>query len=68
MFEVGDRVQIHNPPNEWGSRIVAGILESGALDDFWDTENDWHEGQRVEVVAYAEFPYCLKECALMEVE
>lgn len=31
MFEVGDRVQIHNPPNEWGSGIVAGILENGAL-------------------------------------
>ena len=38
------------------------------LDDFWDTENDWREGQRVEVVAYAEFPYYLKECELMEVE
>lgn len=37
------------------------------LDDFWDTENDWREGQRVEVVAYAEFPYYLKECELMEV-
>ena len=31
MLEVGDRVQIHNPPNEWGSGIVAGILEYGAL-------------------------------------
>ena len=27
------------------------------IDDFWDTENDWCEGQRVEVVAYAELPY-----------
>ena len=31
MFEVGDRVQIHSPPNGWGSGIVAGILENGAL-------------------------------------
>lgn len=31
MFEVGDRVQIHNPPNEWGSGIIARILENGAL-------------------------------------
>ena len=31
------------------------------LDNFWDTENDWDEGQRIEVLAYAEFPYCLKE-------
>lgn len=31
------------------------------LDDFWDTENDWKEGQIVEVLAYAEFPYEQKE-------
>lgn len=31
MFEVGDQVQIHDHPNEWGSGIVAGILENGAL-------------------------------------
>lgn len=31
MFEVGDRVQIHDHPNEWGTGIVAGILENGAL-------------------------------------
>ena len=31
MFEVGDRVRIHDHPNEWGSGIVAGTLENGAL-------------------------------------
>ena len=31
MFKVGDRVQIHDDPNEWGSGIIAGILEYGAL-------------------------------------
>ena len=31
MFEVGDRVQIRDHQNEWGSGIVAGILEYGAL-------------------------------------
>lgn len=36
------------------------------LDDFWDTNNDWCEGQRVEVLAYAEFPCCLKETDLVE--
>ena len=36
------------------------------IDDFWDTWNDWIEGQRVEVVGYAEFPYCLKEEDLKE--
>lgn len=31
MFKVGDRVQIRDHQNEWGSGIIAGILESGAL-------------------------------------
>ena len=31
MFEVGDRVQIRDHPNEWRTGIVAGILENGAL-------------------------------------
>ena len=31
MFEVGDRVQIRDHQNEWGSGIVAGISENGAL-------------------------------------
>lgn len=31
------------------------------LDDFWDTENDWIEGQNsVEVLAYAELGYVPK--------
>lgn len=35
------------------------------LDNFWDTTNDWNEGQRVEVLAYAEFPGHLKESDLV---
>lgn len=31
MFEVGDRVQIRDHQNEWGSGIVAGIFENGVL-------------------------------------
>lgn len=38
------------------------------LDDFWDTENDWVEGRRIEVLAYAEFPCYMKEDDLMEEE
>ena len=38
------------------------------IDNFWDTVNDWDEGQRLEVVAYAEFPSFLKESELVEVE
>lgn len=36
------------------------------LYNFWDTNNDWDEGQRIEVLAYAEFPHHLKESDLME--
>ena len=38
------------------------------IDNFWDTTNDWCEGQMVEVVAYAEFPYYVKEEDLIESE
>ena len=37
------------------------------IDDFWNTTNDWCEGQRVEVVAYAELPYSLSEDELKDV-
>lgn len=36
------------------------------LDNFWDTLNDWDEGQRIEVLAYAEFPKYMKEHDLVE--
>lgn len=36
------------------------------IDDFWDTVNDWCEGQHVEVVAYARFPSYLKESDLVK--
>ena len=35
------------------------------LDNFWDTENDWREGQRIEVLAYAELPAYMKETDLV---
>lgn len=31
------------------------------LDNFWNSEHDWKEGQRVEVLAYADFPYMQHE-------
>jgi hypothetical protein len=36
------------------------------IDDFWDTDNDWCEGQRIEVIAYAEIPQWMKESDLVE--
>ena len=37
------------------------------LDDFWNPCNDWDEGQRIEVLAYADFPSYLQESDLVEV-
>lgn len=36
------------------------------IDNFWSTRNDWVEGQRVEVLAYASLPYGLKEEDLVD--
>ena len=36
------------------------------LGHFWDTYNDWIDGQKVEVVAYADLPYSLREIDLIE--
>ena len=36
------------------------------IDDFWDTTNDWDEGQEIEVIAYCELPAFLKESDLVE--
>ena len=38
------------------------------LDNFWDTEHDWDEGQLIEVLGYAELPCYLKETDLIESE
>ena len=36
------------------------------IDNFWDTENDWLEGNQIGVIAYAELPQGLKEEDLIE--
>ena len=36
------------------------------LGNFWDTENDWDEGQKIEVLAYAKFPVFMIENELKE--
>lgn len=43
--------------NPWGSYI----------DDFWNTENDWDEGQQLKVLAYAELPYAVKVDKLTDI-
>lgn len=50
----------------WRYNVDIASPYGSYIDDFWDTENDWIEGNQVEVVAYAEFPYGLKESDLVE--
>ena len=48
----------------WQYSVDVATPFGSYIDDFWDTVNDWCEGQRVEVVAYARFPSYLKESDL----
>lgn len=50
----------------WSYNVDVAQPYGSYIDDFWDTSNDWLEGQNVEVLAYAEFPYGLKEADLIE--
>ena len=52
----------------WRYSVDVASPYGNYIDSFWDTANDWCEGQRVEVVAYAELPYYLKESDLFEIE
>lgn len=56
----------HNNGATWLYSVDVATPYGDYIDNFWNTENDWVEGQRVEVVAYAEFPYALKESKLVE--
>lgn len=50
------------------SRPSADCYDPDSEGNFWEIVNDWNEGQRVEVLAYALFPYAMNESELVEVE
>ena len=52
----------------WDYSVDHATPYGSYIDNFWDTVNDWDEGQRLEVVAYTKFPRYLKESELMEVD
>lgn len=52
----------------WRYNVDIASPYGSYIDDFWSTSNDWLEGDQVEVLAYAEFPYGLKEEDLVEEE
>ena len=58
----------YNNGATWDYSVDHATPYGSYIDGFWDTINDWDEGQRLEVVAYAEFPQYLKESELVEVE
>lgn len=58
----------YNNGATWKYHVDVATPWGSYIDDFWDTSNDWCEGQRVEVVAYAELPYSLNESDLVEEE
>lgn len=57
----------YNDGATWTYHMDYATAYGDYLDNFWDTTNDWNEGQRIEVLAYAEFPGYLKETDLVEV-
>lgn len=50
----------------WRYSVDIAYPYGNYLVDFWDTVNDWNEGQRVEVLGYTDLPYYLKEEDLVE--
>jgi hypothetical protein len=56
----------YNDGATWTYHVDYATAYGDYIDDFWDTENDWDEGQRIEVLAYAELPAYLKESDLVE--
>lgn len=51
----------------WSYHVDVASPYGNHIDDFWNTTNDWIEGQIVQVLAYAEFPYGLTEEDLVEI-
>ena len=54
----------YNNGASWNYSVDVASPYGDYLDNFWTTENDWLEGQRVEVLAYARFPSYQKETEL----
>jgi hypothetical protein len=52
---------------DWRYSIDIARPYGDYIDNFWDTDTDWCEGQPIEVVAYAELPYWKRESELVEV-
>lgn len=56
----------YNNGAAWTYHVDVATAYGSYLDDFWNTTNDWDEGQLIEVLAYSELPYGLKEDDLVD--
>lgn len=56
----------HDNGTSWHYSVDIATPYEDYIDNFWFTNNDWLEGQRVEVIAYAELPYFINEDDLEE--
>lgn len=57
----------YNNGASWRYSVDVASPYGDYLDNFWTTENDWLEGQRIEVLAYARFPCYQKETELEDI-
>lgn len=60
------REDTHNDGKTWFYSVDIATPYGDYIDNFWDTVSDWCEGQRVEIVAYAEMPYYIREDKIVE--
>ena len=60
------RTDHYDKGHTWNYHVDYATAYGSYLDNFWDTCNDWDEGQRIEVLAYAEIPYYMNESDLVE--
>lgn len=60
------RTDNYDNGSTWNYHMDIATPYGDYIDNFWDTETDWYEGQRIEVLAYAEIYCYLKEKDLEE--
>ena len=58
----------YNNGATWTYHVDVATPYGSYLSNFWNTTNDWDEGQKIEVLAYCDLPYCLKEEDLIDKE
>lgn len=68
LFLILLREDNYNNGATWTYSVDVATPYGSYLDNFWNTDNDWDEGQRIEVLAYAEMPCYLKEEELVEAD